>query len=235
MGLPLRRLRGIHQGWTARVEKPSGDDRRRRVGTDPRFVRNVSPQLAIEQREALAVLRRAIDDDLTDLQRRVFVAIALNQSPWTPLRENSAPTETPSTRPCSTRGVNFARVSPLPDIHDPKCLRPVEHRSRHLCRSRRIGRRRRLRGRVRGPASLCRIGSRRRRPSTRVPRTGDASPPMPGMPQRLRGPARRREAVRRRRPVLIPVTTTKGFGHVGTHPGSVLSGRTHRPSGRSHP
>jgi RNA polymerase sigma-70 factor, ECF subfamily len=40
-----------------------------------------SPQLAIEQREALAVLRRAIDDDLTDLQRRVFVAIALNQVP----------------------------------------------------------------------------------------------------------------------------------------------------------
>jgi RNA polymerase sigma-70 factor (ECF subfamily) len=40
-----------------------------------------SPQLAIEQQEALAVLRRAIDDDLTDLQRRVFVAIALNQVP----------------------------------------------------------------------------------------------------------------------------------------------------------
>ena len=40
-----------------------------------------SPQLAVEQREALAVLRRAIDDDLTDLQRRVFVAIALNQVP----------------------------------------------------------------------------------------------------------------------------------------------------------
>ena len=27
------------------------------------------------------MLRRAIDDDLTDLQRRVFVAIALNQVP----------------------------------------------------------------------------------------------------------------------------------------------------------
>ena len=40
-----------------------------------------SPHLAIEQREALAVLRRAIDHDLTDLQRRVFVAIALNQVP----------------------------------------------------------------------------------------------------------------------------------------------------------
>lgn len=40
-----------------------------------------SPQLAIEQREVLALLRRAIDDDLTDLQRRVFVAIALNQVP----------------------------------------------------------------------------------------------------------------------------------------------------------
>ena len=40
-----------------------------------------SPQLAVEQRETLAILRRAIDDDLTDLQRRVFIAIALNQVP----------------------------------------------------------------------------------------------------------------------------------------------------------
>ncbi len=40
-----------------------------------------SPQMAIEQHEALAILRRAIDHDLTELQRRVFVAIALNNVP----------------------------------------------------------------------------------------------------------------------------------------------------------
>jgi RNA polymerase sigma-70 factor (ECF subfamily) len=40
-----------------------------------------SPQLAMEQRESLAVLRHAIERDLTELQRRVFVAIALNDVP----------------------------------------------------------------------------------------------------------------------------------------------------------
>lgn len=40
-----------------------------------------SPHLASEQRESLRVLRAAIDDDLTDLQRRVFIAIALNDVP----------------------------------------------------------------------------------------------------------------------------------------------------------
>ncbi len=40
-----------------------------------------SPQLASEQREPLGVLPAAIDNDLTDLQRRVFVAIALNDVP----------------------------------------------------------------------------------------------------------------------------------------------------------
>ncbi|MEP6815480.1 MAG: sigma-70 family RNA polymerase sigma factor [Marmoricola sp.] len=38
-----------------------------------------SPQLNSEQRELFAALRRAIDEDLTALQRRVFVAVALNE------------------------------------------------------------------------------------------------------------------------------------------------------------
>jgi len=42
---------------------------------------SASPQLASEQRESIAVLRHAIENDLTDLQRRVFVAIALNDVP----------------------------------------------------------------------------------------------------------------------------------------------------------
>lgn len=40
-----------------------------------------SPELRVEQRELFATLRRAIDVDLTPLQRRVFVAIALNEVP----------------------------------------------------------------------------------------------------------------------------------------------------------
>ncbi len=40
-----------------------------------------SPQRSGEQRELFAELRRAIDEDLTALQRRVFVAIALNEVP----------------------------------------------------------------------------------------------------------------------------------------------------------
>ncbi len=41
----------------------------------------VSPEAHTEQRELLEILRAAIDEDLTELQRRVFVAIALNQVP----------------------------------------------------------------------------------------------------------------------------------------------------------
>ena len=40
-----------------------------------------SPHLATEQRESFRVLRAAIDNDLTELQRRVFIAIALNDVP----------------------------------------------------------------------------------------------------------------------------------------------------------
>jgi RNA polymerase sigma-70 factor, ECF subfamily len=40
-----------------------------------------SPHLATEQRESLGVLREAIANDLTDLQRRVFIAVALNNVP----------------------------------------------------------------------------------------------------------------------------------------------------------
>lgn len=39
------------------------------------------PERSAEQREVLAVLRRAIEADLTPHQRRVFVAVALNEVP----------------------------------------------------------------------------------------------------------------------------------------------------------
>jgi RNA polymerase sigma-70 factor (ECF subfamily) len=41
----------------------------------------VAPERSAEERELFALLRRAIDEDLTQLQRRVFVAIALNEVP----------------------------------------------------------------------------------------------------------------------------------------------------------
>ena len=41
----------------------------------------VAPQQLAEHHEMLEELRRAITDDLTDLQRRVFVAVALNEVP----------------------------------------------------------------------------------------------------------------------------------------------------------
>ena len=40
-----------------------------------------SPEEHMQQRELFETLRGAIDEELTDLQRRVFVAIALNQVP----------------------------------------------------------------------------------------------------------------------------------------------------------
>lgn len=44
-------------------------------------VLTTSPEEHTEQRELLEILRAAIDEELTELQRRVFVAIALNQVP----------------------------------------------------------------------------------------------------------------------------------------------------------
>ena len=41
----------------------------------------VAPQQLAEQHEMLEALRQAITEDLTDLQRRVFVAVALNEVP----------------------------------------------------------------------------------------------------------------------------------------------------------
>ena len=41
----------------------------------------VSPENHTEHRELLQILRKAIDEDLTELQRRVFVAVALNEVP----------------------------------------------------------------------------------------------------------------------------------------------------------
>ena len=42
---------------------------------------DVSPDQHAENRELFAALRRAIDENLTHLQRRVFVAVALNEVP----------------------------------------------------------------------------------------------------------------------------------------------------------
>jgi RNA polymerase sigma-70 factor, ECF subfamily len=44
-------------------------------------VSSVLPEQAADRQELWAALRRAIDEDLTELQRRVFVAIAVNEVP----------------------------------------------------------------------------------------------------------------------------------------------------------
>lgn len=41
----------------------------------------VAPDARAEDRELFGVLRKAIEEDLTDLQRRVFVAVAVNEEP----------------------------------------------------------------------------------------------------------------------------------------------------------
>lgn len=49
--------------------------------------RNVGPDVAVEQGELLAALRRAVDEALTPHQRSVFVALALNEVPVDVLAE----------------------------------------------------------------------------------------------------------------------------------------------------
>ena len=62
-------------------------------------------------RELFAALRRAIDQDLTALQRRVFVAIALNEVPMDAFaRELGAKPQCRSTRRCSMLGASSGRV-----------------------------------------------------------------------------------------------------------------------------
>jgi len=61
-----------------RAQRASTDDAAWDKIPDTLFV---APQQSAEQRELFAVLRRAIDEELTPLQRRVFVAIALNEVP----------------------------------------------------------------------------------------------------------------------------------------------------------
>ena len=126
----------------------------------------VAPDQRTEHREIFQALRRAIDQDLTPLQRRVFVAVALNEVPMDAmarelganrnsvykvlfdarrkLRESLAPP-----------GTNVQR-SHLVQRHDttPRHRRPLagQHCRRRLCR------------RLRRAALLRRRGTRRHRP-----------------------------------------------------------------------
>jgi len=72
--------------------------------------------------EALATLRRAVDNELTQRQREVFVAIVVNQVPLDALVVELAPSRnsiylppaaTPFTRGCSRPGVSYGPLSPL--------------------------------------------------------------------------------------------------------------------------
>jgi len=56
------------------------------------FAYALSPEGALEQRELLEALRRGIDSELTAHQRRVFVALALNEVPIDVLAEREGTT-----------------------------------------------------------------------------------------------------------------------------------------------
>jgi len=66
------------------------------------------PAHEAEWRDLLAALRRAVDDELTARQRRIFVAIVLNGVPLDALVIELPPTATRSTRRCSMPGVSCA-------------------------------------------------------------------------------------------------------------------------------
>jgi hypothetical protein len=74
------------------------------------------PAREAEWRDLLAALHRAVDAKLTTWQRRVFVAIVLNNVPLDTLLLGWPPTRTRSTRRCSTPGVSCGRLLPLMGI-----------------------------------------------------------------------------------------------------------------------
>ena len=60
-------------------------------------------------------LRRAVEEELTEHQRRVFTAIVLNGVPLDALVAELGPPATPSTRRCSTHDVSCGPASSLTD------------------------------------------------------------------------------------------------------------------------
>ena len=61
-----------------------------------------------EHAELVNAVRQAIDETLTEHQRRMFVAVVLNQVPWTRSWAARAPTGTRPTRRSSTPAVRSA-------------------------------------------------------------------------------------------------------------------------------
>jgi hypothetical protein len=68
----------------------------------------------------VAALHRAVDEALTDRQRRIFVAIVLNGVPLLPWSSSSDPTGMLSTRCCLTPGVSCGPPLSLTDIWTPR-------------------------------------------------------------------------------------------------------------------
>ena len=66
--------------------------------------------------DLMAAVRRAIEEDLTERQRQVFIAIAINGIRSMRWRTGSSRTATRSTRRCSMRGVDCELCWPLMDI-----------------------------------------------------------------------------------------------------------------------
>jgi DNA-directed RNA polymerase specialized sigma24 family protein len=76
----------------------------------------LDPGRVAEWRDVIAALHRAVDDELTDRQRRIFVAIVLNGTPLDALVIELGSSRTPSTRPSSTPDVSCGPRWPLTGI-----------------------------------------------------------------------------------------------------------------------
>ena len=75
----------------------------------------ISPADHAERRELIAAVRRAVEGELTERQRQVFIAIVVDGIPLDALVYSSAQVAMRSTRQCSTRGVSCGPRWPLTD------------------------------------------------------------------------------------------------------------------------
>jgi RNA polymerase sigma-70 factor, ECF subfamily len=73
----------------------------------------VSPADHAERHELIAAVRRAVEEELTERQRRIFIAIVVDGIRWMLVVQLGSSRNALSTRRCSTRGVSCGPRWPL--------------------------------------------------------------------------------------------------------------------------
>jgi len=73
----------------------------------------LEPARQAEWQDLAAAVRRAVEEELTERQRQVFVALALNGVPLDALAAELGSARNASTRRCSMPGVSCGRLLPL--------------------------------------------------------------------------------------------------------------------------